>query len=141
SVSSDVLVQLIESVATAVSELISIINSLWSTGVMLFLGGFLLTTIDSPFSLQDSGLYRPWSRGLKFPDVVSRQSLRMPDAVSGETSGNFKPQDHGLQPRNLLQDHHRKIENKCDVKRTVPNGICSLKVQLQITIAAWWAIT
>ncbi|KAJ9591522.1 hypothetical protein L9F63_001876, partial [Diploptera punctata] len=30
----------------------------------------------------------------------------MPDAVSGETSGNYKPQDHGQQPGNLLQDHH-----------------------------------
>ncbi|KAJ9575873.1 hypothetical protein L9F63_007263, partial [Diploptera punctata] len=30
----------------------------------------------------------------------------MPDAVSGETSGNYKPHDHGLQPENLLQDHH-----------------------------------
>ncbi|KAJ9590429.1 hypothetical protein L9F63_016516 [Diploptera punctata] len=30
----------------------------------------------------------------------------MPDAVSGETSGNYKPHDHGLQPGNLLQDHH-----------------------------------
>ncbi|KAJ9584332.1 hypothetical protein L9F63_021332, partial [Diploptera punctata] len=37
---------------------------------------------------------------------VSRQPLRMPDAVSGETSGNYKPHDHGLQPENLLQDHH-----------------------------------
>ncbi|KAJ9581000.1 hypothetical protein L9F63_023822, partial [Diploptera punctata] len=36
---------------------------------------------------------------------VSRQPLRMPDAVSGETSGNYKPHDHGLQPENLLQDH------------------------------------
>ncbi|KAJ9591568.1 hypothetical protein L9F63_001922, partial [Diploptera punctata] len=32
--------------------------------------------------------------------------VRMPDAVSGETSGNYKPHDHGLQPENLLQDHH-----------------------------------
>ncbi|KAJ9601651.1 hypothetical protein L9F63_000184 [Diploptera punctata] len=30
----------------------------------------------------------------------------MPDAVSGETLGNYKPQDHGQQPGNLLQDHH-----------------------------------
>ncbi|KAJ9600150.1 hypothetical protein L9F63_009560, partial [Diploptera punctata] len=30
----------------------------------------------------------------------------MPDAVSGETSGNYKPHDHGLQPENFLQDHH-----------------------------------
>ncbi|KAJ9582632.1 hypothetical protein L9F63_023010, partial [Diploptera punctata] len=30
----------------------------------------------------------------------------MPDAVSGETSGNYKPHDHGLQPENLHQDHH-----------------------------------
>ncbi|KAJ9587772.1 hypothetical protein L9F63_018798 [Diploptera punctata] len=30
----------------------------------------------------------------------------MPGAVSGKTSGNYKPQDHGQQPRNLLQDHH-----------------------------------
>ncbi|KAJ9585838.1 hypothetical protein L9F63_020540 [Diploptera punctata] len=36
----------------------------------------------------------------------SKQPLRMPDAVSGETSGNYKPHDHGLQPENLLQDHH-----------------------------------
>ncbi|KAJ9576088.1 hypothetical protein L9F63_007053, partial [Diploptera punctata] len=26
--------------------------------------------------------------------------------LSGETSGNYKPHDHGLQPENLLQDHH-----------------------------------
>ncbi|KAJ9587755.1 hypothetical protein L9F63_018811, partial [Diploptera punctata] len=26
--------------------------------------------------------------------------------LSGETSGNYKPQDHGQQPENLLQDHH-----------------------------------
>ncbi|KAJ9590844.1 hypothetical protein L9F63_016124 [Diploptera punctata] len=30
----------------------------------------------------------------------------MPDAVYAETSGNYKPHDHGLQPENLLQDHH-----------------------------------
>ncbi|KAJ9584247.1 hypothetical protein L9F63_021409 [Diploptera punctata] len=30
----------------------------------------------------------------------------MPDAVSGETLGNYKPHDHGLQPENLHQDHH-----------------------------------
>ncbi|KAJ9591631.1 hypothetical protein L9F63_001845, partial [Diploptera punctata] len=36
----------------------------------------------------------------------SRVVLRMPDAVSGETPGNFKPHDHGLQPENLLQDRH-----------------------------------
>ncbi|KAJ9595388.1 hypothetical protein L9F63_013438, partial [Diploptera punctata] len=28
--------------------------------------------------------------------------LRMP----GETSGNYKPHDHGLQPENLHQHHH-----------------------------------
>ncbi|KAJ9586034.1 hypothetical protein L9F63_020331, partial [Diploptera punctata] len=28
------------------------------------------------------------------------------NAVSGETSANYKPHDHGLQPENLLQDHH-----------------------------------
>ncbi|KAJ9581349.1 hypothetical protein L9F63_023476, partial [Diploptera punctata] len=39
--------------------------------------------------------FRPWS-----------QPLRMPDAVSGETSGNYKPHDNGLQPENLHQDHH-----------------------------------
>ncbi|KAJ9574557.1 hypothetical protein L9F63_008296, partial [Diploptera punctata] len=38
---------------------------------------------------------------------VSRQPLRMLDAVSGKTSGNYKPQDHGLQPGNLLQDHRQ----------------------------------
>ncbi|KAJ9584657.1 hypothetical protein L9F63_020997, partial [Diploptera punctata] len=27
-------------------------------------------------------------------------------AVSGETSGKFKCQDHGLQPGHLLQGHH-----------------------------------
>ncbi|KAJ9600697.1 hypothetical protein L9F63_026165, partial [Diploptera punctata] len=27
-------------------------------------------------------------------------------AVFGETSGNYKPHDHGLQPENLHQDHH-----------------------------------
>ncbi|KAJ9595150.1 hypothetical protein L9F63_013558, partial [Diploptera punctata] len=37
---------------------------------------------------------------------VSRQPLRMLDAVSGETLGNYKPQDHGQQPGNILQDHH-----------------------------------
>ncbi|KAJ9575947.1 hypothetical protein L9F63_007174, partial [Diploptera punctata] len=37
---------------------------------------------------------------------LSRQPLRMPDAVSGETSGNYKPHDHDLQPENLHQDHH-----------------------------------
>ncbi|KAJ9596005.1 hypothetical protein L9F63_012826, partial [Diploptera punctata] len=31
-----------------VSELISIFSSLWSTGVMSFLGGFLLTSIGGP---------------------------------------------------------------------------------------------
>ncbi|KAJ9584460.1 hypothetical protein L9F63_021197, partial [Diploptera punctata] len=31
---------------TAVSELISIVSSLWSTGVTSFLGGFLRTSID-----------------------------------------------------------------------------------------------
>ncbi|KAJ9582933.1 hypothetical protein L9F63_022722, partial [Diploptera punctata] len=34
------------------------------------------------------------------------QPLRMPVAVSGETSGSYKPQDHGEQPGNILQDHH-----------------------------------
>ncbi|KAJ9597290.1 hypothetical protein L9F63_011861, partial [Diploptera punctata] len=38
--------------------------------------------------------------------TTSRQPLTMPDAVSGETSGNNKPHDHGLQPENLHQDHH-----------------------------------
>ncbi|KAJ9600915.1 hypothetical protein L9F63_000917, partial [Diploptera punctata] len=37
---------------------------------------------------------------------VVLRPLRMPGAVSGETSGNYKPHDHGLQPENLHQDHH-----------------------------------
>ncbi|KAJ9577963.1 hypothetical protein L9F63_025179, partial [Diploptera punctata] len=33
------------------SELISIVSSLWSTGVMSFLGGFLLTSISGLMNL------------------------------------------------------------------------------------------
>ncbi|KAJ9575069.1 hypothetical protein L9F63_007730, partial [Diploptera punctata] len=36
---------------TEVSELISIVSSLWSTGVMSFLGGFLLTSVGGPMNL------------------------------------------------------------------------------------------
>ncbi|KAJ9584132.1 hypothetical protein L9F63_021541, partial [Diploptera punctata] len=36
---------------TAVSKLISIISSLWSTGVMSFLDDFLLTSIGGPMNL------------------------------------------------------------------------------------------
>ncbi|KAJ9578390.1 hypothetical protein L9F63_005379, partial [Diploptera punctata] len=41
-----------------------------------------------------------------------KKPLRMLDAVSGETSGNYKPHDHGLQPENPLQDHHSNSDRE-----------------------------
>ncbi|KAJ9577704.1 hypothetical protein L9F63_005697, partial [Diploptera punctata] len=66
---------------TAVSELISIISH---------------NDIDEDFRADRQRTELP----------VSRQPLRMPGEVSGETSGNYKPHDHGLQPESLHQDHH-----------------------------------
>ncbi|KAJ9601773.1 hypothetical protein L9F63_000065, partial [Diploptera punctata] len=40
---------------TAVSELISTISSLWSTGVMSFLGGFLLSSMSGRPEATDDG--------------------------------------------------------------------------------------
>ncbi|KAJ9590362.1 hypothetical protein L9F63_016599 [Diploptera punctata] len=59
----------------------------------------------------------------------------MPDAFSGETSGNYKPHDHGLQPENLLQDHHtvNRFSGKSNSSATVTKD--KMKVVL-IFIAA-----
>ncbi|KAJ9584152.1 hypothetical protein L9F63_021504, partial [Diploptera punctata] len=54
-------------------------------------------------------------RGVKVLPLVPRvagsnSARKIKRKISPETLGNFKPQDHGLQPGNLLQDHHKIVD-------------------------------
>ncbi|KAJ9575236.1 hypothetical protein L9F63_025813, partial [Diploptera punctata] len=64
---------------------------------------------------------------------LSRPELRLSDAVSGETSGNYKPHDHGLQPENLLQDHHRLVNVWSDEPNLQFKNICAAEVIKTLT--------
>ncbi|KAJ9596957.1 hypothetical protein L9F63_012027, partial [Diploptera punctata] len=76
----------------------------------LYLGfiqlGAMMSSIKMAIPSYISLCGTPVTREACSSPTVSRQPLRMPDAVFGETSGNYKPHDHGLQPENLHQDHH-----------------------------------
>ncbi|KAJ9597668.1 hypothetical protein L9F63_011470, partial [Diploptera punctata] len=67
----------------------------------LFIGANFLSNLHSSLTASSS-------EGLISSSLFFRMKYRlrrMPDAVFGETSGNYKPHDHGLQPENLQQDH------------------------------------